>query len=67
MMNKYILTGCDKNTEWQLPWFMENCNKVTEVELIIADFGMKHEMRKFADKKEDYTFEVTGQGWFSKV
>ena len=67
MMNRYIITGCDKNTEWQLPWFVENFNKVTETELIIADFGMTPEMKKFADKKADYTFEVTGQGWFSKV
>ncbi len=22
-----ILTGCDKNTEWQLPWFVENFKK----------------------------------------
>ena len=67
MMNRYVLTGCDKNTEWQLPWFVENFNKVTETELIIVDFGMTPEMKRFADKKADYTFEVYGQGWFSKV
>ena len=67
MMNKYIMTGCDANTEWQLPWFIENFNKHCESELVIVDFGMSSEMKEFAKKKCDYMFEVEGMGWFSKV
>lgn len=67
MMNKYIMTGCDVNTEWQLPWFIKNFNEHCESELVIADFGMSPEMKEFAKKKCDYMFEVEGMGWFSKV
>ena len=67
-MKNYI-TGCDKNTEWQLPWFIENFDehiKRKENRLIIADFGMTPEMRRFAGQN-GFILDVERNGWFSKV
>ncbi len=67
MINQYIMTGCDKNTEWQLPWFVENFNRHCESDLVIVDFGMTVKMREYADKKADHVFSVERKGWFSKI
>ena len=62
-----VLTGCDRNTEWQLLWFLTNLRKHNpSVDILIADFGMTP---SFVDKvkKEYNVFSVTGgQGWFLK-
>lgn len=47
-VEKAFLTGCDKKTEWQLPWFIENYKKHNSIPLVIADFGMSEEMMEFA-------------------
>ena len=66
-----ILTGCDKNTEWQLPWFIEKFrNKCagTECKLVIADFGMTKKMRQQADLFADWVIDFqSDEGWFGKV
>jgi hypothetical protein len=67
MTEKYIVTGCDLNTEWQLPWFVSNLKSVYKGKLIIADFGMTPEMRRWASKNSDYVMDVEGKGWFSKI
>lgn len=64
---KYFITGCDSNTEWQLPWFTEKYSQVCRENLIIADFGMTPEMREFAKDNSNYLVDVQSNGWFSKV
>ena len=39
-MSNVFMTGCDHNTEWQLPWFIENFERYNDTKLVIADFGM---------------------------
>lgn len=46
---KLIITGCDTNTEWQLPWFIENYSKYNTISLCVADFGMSESMLNFVD------------------
>jgi len=66
-----ILTGCDSNTEWQLPWFVDNFRRMcagTDCKLAIADFGMTKETREYADFTADFTIDSFGEGgWFNKV
>lgn len=64
---KYFITGCDLNTEWQLPWFTKNYHTHCEEKLVIADFGMTPEGRQFAKENSDYIVDVKSNGWFSKV
>mgnify|MGYP002641222055 CR=1 FL=1 len=64
---KYFITGCDSNTEWQLPWFTKNYAESCGEDLVIADFGMTPEMRKFAKENSNYIVDVESNGWFSKV
>ena len=41
-LSNLFITGCDNNTQWQLPWFVENFKKHNpNAELMIYDFGMK--------------------------
>jgi hypothetical protein len=66
-----ILTGCDSNTEWQLPWFVDNFKRMcagTGCKLAVADFGMTKDMREYADFSVDWTIDFQGDGgWFNKV
>ena len=40
-MREFFVTGCDDNTEWQLPWFMDNFRQHNqEAKIVLADFGM---------------------------
>ena len=39
-LNRAVLTGSDANTEWMLPWFIENYKKHNDTHLSIVDFGM---------------------------
>ena len=48
-MLKVFLTGCDNNTEWQLPWFVHNYRKHNTIPLVLADFGMSKEARAIAE------------------
>jgi hypothetical protein len=63
----YFVTGCDKNTEWQLPWFTKNFHKHCDDELVIADFGLSPEGKKFAKENCNFVVGVQSNGWFSKV
>ena len=61
-----FLTGCDENTEWQLPWFVANYKAHTEIPLVIADFGMSEVMREWATLQAQ-VFDCEPNGWFTKV
>lgn len=66
-MNLFI-TGCDSNTEWQLPWFWKNYKEHNDTVLIPIDFGMSDEMREWC--KEEIggykTLKSNAKGWFKK-
>jgi hypothetical protein len=64
-MSEVFLTGCDKNTEWQLPWFIENYEKHCKLPLIIADFGMSEDM--LTSISSFTIFSTERAGWFSKI
>jgi len=73
MVKKSFLTGCDYNTEWQLPWFIENFLEHSTGILQVADFGMTDGMLSFIEHhprvdKQIYvlTFEIKLSGWFNK-
>ena len=63
----YFLTGCDKNTEWQLEWFLANLRKNTDAKAVVGDFGMTKERREWCHKNFDYVVDVDAEGWFAKV
>lgn len=70
---RIFLTGCDSNTEWQLPWFLQNFFEWSESSLIVADFGMSQDMRLYLKDHPLYNknFSVTEtkspvHGWFKK-
>jgi len=68
-MLKTYLTGCDSNTEWQLPWFITNLRQHTDYHLLIADFGMTEEVLESLEHLENVrVFKVVSQaqGWFKK-
>ena len=66
-----FLTGCDKNTEWQLPWFIHNFRTHSEATIHVADFGMTEEMSAFAHANFDAVHVLpefeSGGGWFNKI
>ena len=66
-MRKYFLTGCDSNTEWQLPWFIHNFHQHCDEDLVIADFGMTDKMHEFAKQSSIQVMKCQSNGWFTKV
>lgn len=63
-LSKLFITGCDSNTEWMLPWFVENFKQHNpEANLVVFDFGMESsfypELRKSMRGNQD-------KGWFKK-
>lgn len=67
------ITGCDKNTEWQLKWFVSNFKKyMPEAKLSLCNFGMSSEMLEWAGSSGvfhsmgDMNRENIPTGWFLK-
>jgi hypothetical protein len=62
--SKLFITGCDKQTEWMLPWFVDNFKKHNpDADLLIYDFGME------ANPYPEMTKSLLGNqdsGWFKK-
>lgn len=57
-----FITGCDSNTEWQLPWFIKNFKKHNpDAALKIYDFGMSNPNPKLFEK-----IHSSDKGWFKK-
>ena len=62
-LSKVFITGCDSNTEWMLPWFLDNFRRHSRTEIIIFDFGMTPEaVRVFGPKP----LNSQDKGWFKK-
>lgn len=70
--DRAFLTGCDKATEWMLPWFVENFRKHNpDAKLSLADFGMSDSMLGWAgDSGEFHSIgkmdTKMAKGWFLK-
>jgi|TARA_B100001093_G_scaffold120446_3_gene113221 hypothetical protein len=73
-MNNIFLTGCDRNTEWQLPWFLNNYFRNNSTPIRVANFGMSEEMLDHlssidVDVYIPYKVDLVGKdlkGWFKK-
>lgn len=69
-LNRAFLTGCDKNTEWMLDWFVKNYKKHNDTPLIFANFGVSEQKQSelalygFADIIDMPVQK--GKGWFYK-
>jgi len=69
LYDKAFLTGCDKTTEWMLPWFLDNFNQHNKkIPIIIGDFGMTDAIK---DKLAGYyLIDMSAyshlKGWFKK-
>jgi len=70
-MKRCFLTGCDSNTEWQLPWFIANYRKHCKIPLVIANFGMTENMLDQIIPACDLIMDCTQargkKGWFGKI
>jgi hypothetical protein len=69
MLDNGFMTGCDSETEWQLPWFVENFKKHNSTHLLVVDFGMSTEMAKWAGENVDSLADMStakAKGWFIK-
>tara|TARA_Y100000385_G_C12953677_1_gene576619 strand:+ start:182 stop:832 length:651 start_codon:yes stop_codon:yes gene_type:complete len=68
-LNKAVLVGSDANTEWMLPWFVENFKKYNDTHLSIVDFGMTEEAQKWCETNVDSLGDMrveTPHAWFLK-
>lgn len=68
-LSKAFLTGCDKKTEWQLPWFFKNYKEHNNIPVVVANFGMSAEMLEYAKSEADQIIDLSNlseQGWFKK-
>lgn len=67
--DKAFLTGCDKNTEWMLPWFLSNYSENNNTPIVFANFGVSPKMLEYATEHFDDVLdltETTEKGWFKK-
>jgi len=75
-MSRTFVTGCDKRTEWTLPWFLENFRKHNTAKITFCDFGVSGPALAWAEKNFDHVihndvfekelFRITGLRWFLK-
>ena len=61
--SKMFITGCDKNTEWMLPWFVDNYRFWNDLPLMIFDFGMTPEVSSLYNA---VPLKSLQKGWFKK-
>lgn len=63
MNDKLFITGCDANTEWMLPWFVDKFKKHNPTaDLLIWDFGMQ--TSQFAEMRKSHRSQ--DRGWHKK-
>ncbi len=65
---KVVITGCDSNTAWMLPWFIKNYKKHNDIPLIVCDFGMNEEQLNSLQDVVIYPLNNTSNvcAWFKK-
>jgi hypothetical protein len=61
--SKLFITGCDKNTEWMLPFFIPRFTKHNSAPLMVFDFGMSPEVAQAVDA---VPLKSQDSGWFKK-
>lgn len=65
-----FVTGCDSNTDWMLPWFIENYKKHNTTPIVVADFGMSESMKNYLIVSNVEILhageDIVGKGWFAK-
>ena len=67
--DKAFLTGCDKNNEWMLEWFVKNYKKHNSLPLIFANFGVSKPKLEWCRKNFHAIMDMTKakeRGWFKK-
>ena len=62
-LSKLFITGCDKNTEWQLPFLIPRFTKHTDIPLMVFDFGMSPDVAQAVDA---VPLNSQDAGWFKK-
>lgn len=71
LFSNIFVTGCDKNTFWQLKWFIQNLRKHSDTFLEFHDFGLTPDQ---IVTFHEWNFPnllyvqsgVQGRGWFNK-
>lgn len=69
LFKQIFVTGCDRNTEWMLPWFLRNYAKHNKTPLIFADFGVSEEALNGVSMSCAGTINMRNsldRGWFKK-
>ncbi len=64
-----FLTGCDKNTEWQLKWFHEEYSIHNKTPIVFANFGVSKDVLAWAEENFHEVMDMTKEkekGWFLK-
>ena len=70
-MHRCFMTGCDKHTQWMLPWFVKHYKQHIDTPLIVMDFGMTHDMVEWSKQNTKGLGVISGapnhiSGWFLK-
>lgn len=69
LYDQVFLTGCDRNSEWMIPWFIKNYKKHNKTPLVFANFGLSetglNHISSFAHETIDLT-KTKEKGWFKK-
>ena len=78
MTENLFITGCDRNTEWQLPWFWENYSEYNDTPLLFVDFGVSEGTKEWVKyhigesmllPEQEYNVtaqEMNKKSWFKK-
>lgn len=67
--DKVFLTGCDRNTEWMLPWFLTNYKKHNRIPIVFANFGVSEQALNVVSSLCASIIDMTQtneRGWFKK-
>lgn len=69
MFDKVFLTGCDKNSEWMLHWWLSEYSKHNNTPVIFADFGVSKYMLSSVKNAFDHVITLKPhktKAWFLK-
>jgi len=69
LYDQAFLTGCDKSTEWMLPWFIKNYKKHNDNPIIFSNFGVSDHVLRIVESNFHAVMDMTKvkeKGWFKK-